>query len=64
MWFCCHCRISMPGMQKVLNRVAKLEQGQSEILEKLDVIQSHGNEVAKPNVEELIKEALNEQKEI
>ncbi|MES9882898.1 MAG: hypothetical protein ABW185_18680, partial [Sedimenticola sp.] len=66
MWFCPHCRLSLPGMQKMLIRVSKLEQGQNEILEKLEAIQNK-DKVRIPresNVEDIVRDEKKKKKEI
>lgn len=65
MWFCINCKVSLPHMQKLLIRVSKLEKGQSEILEKLEAIQNRDivdTAAKESNVEELVKDAMSEQK--
>lgn len=59
MWFCVHCRISNPGVKKMLVRVTKLEENQSSVLERLDSLEQQNE-----GLDEKIRGAINEQKEI
>ena len=36
MWFCKHCRTSVPGVKKMTIRVTKVEETQSHVLKRLD----------------------------
>lgn len=59
MWFCIHCRISNPGVKKMLVRVTKLEENQTNVLERLDNLEQQNS-----GLDEKIRGAIYEQKEI
>lgn len=59
MWFCVHCRISNPGVKKMLIRVTKLEENQSSVLERLDNLEQQSE-----GIDDKIKGAIMEQREI
>ena len=59
MWFCVHCRISNPGVKKLLIRVTKLEENQSSVLERLDNLEQQSE-----GIDDKIKGAVIEQREI
>ena len=59
MWFCIHCRTSVPGVKKMVIRVTKIEETQSSVLERLDKIEEQNE-----GLDEKIKGAVLEQREI
>lgn len=59
LWFCKHCRTSVPGVKKMVVRVTKIEETQSNILERLDNL-----EKSNEGLDEKIKGAIQEQKEV
>jgi hypothetical protein len=66
-WFCIHCRTSLPGLKKMVCRVAKLEQTQLEILETLKELKngtSTSSNQLVGSIEDQVQEALQEEREI
>ena len=59
MWFCVHCRISNPGVKKMLIRVTKLEENQSSVLERLGNLEQQSE-----GTDDKIKGVVIEQREI
>ena len=59
MWFCIHCRTSVPGVKKMVIRVTKIEETQVNVLERLDKLEEQND-----GLDEKIKGAIFEQKEI
>ena len=59
MWFCRHCRTSVPGVKKMTVRVTKVEETQSQVLKRLESL-----EKTTEGIDEKIKEAMQEQKEV
>ena len=57
--FCRHCRTSVPGVKKMTVRVTKVEETQSQVLNRLDSL-----EKTTEGIDEKIKEAIQEQKEV
>lgn len=70
MWLCSHCRISMPGFSKLVNRLGKLENSHKQLMEDIQKIkntepidrQTNENSVTKEYVENSIQDALTEQR--
>lgn len=59
MWFCVHCRTCVPGVKKMVVRVTKIEETQSNVIERLDKIEEENE-----GLDEKIRGVILEQKEI
>ena len=59
MWFCIHCRTSVPGVKKMVVRVTKIEETQLNVIERLDKIEEQNE-----GLDDKIKGAILEQKEV
>ena len=57
MWYCRHCRISYPGMKKTVEKVARLEKNQEDIISRLEKLENGG-------IESAIKDVLEEKQHI
>ena len=54
---CSHCRISFPGMRKTVEKVARLEKNQEDIISSLDKLENGGVKTA-------IKDVLEEKQNV
>ena len=59
MWFCIHCRISNPGVKKILVKVTKIEETQTSVLDRLDSLEQQNE-----GLDDKIKNAVIEQREV
>ena len=57
MWFCHHCRVSFPGVRKIVCRVTKIEEALDTVVKRLEELENNG-------IDAKIKDALHEQREI
>lgn len=57
MWFCHHCRVSFPGVRKMVCRVTKIEEALDTVVKRLGELENNG-------IDAKIKDALHEQREI
>ena len=57
MWYYRHCRFNFPSMKKTIEKVAKLEKNQEDIISRLDKLENGA-------IENAIKDALGEKQSI
>ena len=57
MWFCHHCRVSFPGVRKMVCRVTKIEEALDTVVKRLGELENNG-------IDAKINDALHEQREI
>lgn len=60
-WYCHYCRVSFPGVRRMVCRVTKVEELQQDVARWLDELENHGTD---DKIDDKIKQAFCDQREV